>query len=505
MKAKTFKTKYCFIAILGILFTTVSCSDDFFNQQAGNRMNPDNHYQSLKDVELSLAAALIPLQEAMPNLIITDGLRSDLMDVTANADGNMRSILNEDFSADNPYLDPASFYKVIICANEILAHIDSVPNADPNFDEFYLFYCKGGIIGLRSWAYFNIVKIWGEAAYIPDNMPGISDDMTLEYISKSAMIDTLINQITPYIHTDESLVELRIGGYVNTKALLGELYLEKNDYANAVTYLKMGIESYGNSTSMYKVDKNFTKEGWQNIFINAESNQSENIAYISFKSTEGQRNPLTEMMLYNDKYMVKPSSKLVNTYLAQELLKGAGGDIYRGTGVTYDTIPGGETYISKYSLDLGEPYSTDIVISRAADLHLLLAEALNRSGDPTTALILLNAGMNAEKKKPTGYTRWAQNLGVRGRAYLKTLAVPVELIDPNSIMLYVEDLIIEERAMEMAFEGKRFTDLVRIAERRNDPDYLASRVSSKFSDEGTANTIREKLKNKTNWYLPFNK
>ncbi len=45
----------------------------------------------------------------------------------------------------------------------------------------------------------------------------------------------------------------------------------------------------------------------------------------------------------------------------------------------------------------------------------------------------------------------------------------------------VEDLIMVERSMELAFEGKRWFDLVRVAKRRG-PAYLADKISSKFFD-----------------------
>jgi tetratricopeptide (TPR) repeat protein len=518
MKAKTKNTNYFFIAVLGMLLTTYSCSDSFFDQQAGNRMNPDDHYQSMMDVQISLYGAMSPLQKQMPLAIIADGLRSDLMDITENANSDLSAINNQNYSANNPYLDGSGFYKVIISVNEILMHIDSVSSADPNFDNYYTFYTKGALIGLRSWAYFNIVKLYGEAAIIKDNMPGISDDLTQEYLGKAAMIDTLINQLTPYIHTDVKLVELYVPYYVNTKTLLGELYLEKNDYAKAVEYLKMGLESYSNGKNAtdlsksevkgldYKVSKTYSKESWRNIFIGAENALDENIGIVPFSSSEGQINPLTSWMLYSDAYIVKPTQKLIDLYNSQVPLKGSDGDIYRGLGVTYDTIPGtGNYYISKYSLDAGEPYSADIVISRVADLHLLLAEALNRSGDPALALVLLNQGINAEKPKPKGYAMWAPNLGIRGRAYLQSKSIPAEITDPNAIMLYVEDIIIDERAMELAYEGRRFTDLVRIAERRGDPSYLANRIASKYADPATADMVRNKLSNPSNWYLPTKK
>ncbi len=64
----------------------------------------------------------------------------------------------------------------------------------------------------------------------------------------------------------------------------------------------------------------------------------------------------------------------------------------------------------------------------------------------------------------------------------------------------VEDLIIDECALEMAFEGNRFFDLMRVARRRGN-DYLASRVAKRNGTEDAA--MRAFLQNDKNWYLPF--
>ncbi|MBR1788703.1 MAG: RagB/SusD family nutrient uptake outer membrane protein [Bacteroidaceae bacterium] len=61
----------------------------------------------------------------------------------------------------------------------------------------------------------------------------------------------------------------------------------------------------------------------------------------------------------------------------------------------------------------------------------------------------------------------------------------------------VEDLIVDEEALELAFEGTRFFDLMRVAHRRNDPNYLASRVSRRNS------SLKGKLQNPKNWYFPL--
>jgi hypothetical protein len=65
----------------------------------------------------------------------------------------------------------------------------------------------------------------------------------------------------------------------------------------------------------------------------------------------------------------------------------------------------------------------------------------------------------------------------------------------------VEDLIIDEDALELAFEGCRFSDLARVAIRRNDPSFLASRVAKRKGtmDMGMYNILLDSK----NWYLPF--
>ena len=162
-------------------------------------------------------------------------------------------------------------------------------------------------------------------------------------------------------------------------------------------------------------------------------------------------------------------------------------------------------YITKYEIDKVDPFSADIVFSRAADLHLLLAEALNRLGDETSqeyALMLLNQGVNKINPKPAIYATWRNNLGIRGRVYLKSHDVPASITGYDRL-IYIEDLIIQERALELAYEGKRWTDLVRIAERREDPAFLADKVAAKFAGTPMYDEIRNKLMNPANWYLPL--
>jgi hypothetical protein len=56
-------------------------------------------------------------------------------------------------------------------------------------------------------------------------------------------------------------------------------------------------------------------------------------------------------------------------------------------------------------------------------------------------------------------------------------------------------------AMELAFEGNRFHDLMRIAIRRGDYAYLADRVAAKYEASEQA-AMHDKLMSQDNWFIP---
>jgi starch-binding outer membrane protein, SusD/RagB family len=517
MKKNYKKVIYLPIVVILTLFTVFGCSDDFFDVKAGDRITPDQHYNSFVDANVSLQGAIIYLQDYMPNLILMDGLRSDAMDVTPNADQYLDEINNHIFTKENPYTNPSELYKVIINVNEVLLNIDNIGENDKDYNELIAYQVKGALIGLRAWTYLTLVRLYNQAAYFETNMVSIPENLSQLILSKEVIINLLIEQLLPYIHDNSSgpqMLELRIPHYMNTKALLGELYLEAGNYANAVKYLKLACESYLDQPAMLKVDRTYRDAAWSTIFFNAESNTLENISVIPFSRAQDQFNPLATLMGYNFRYMVRPTQTLVDSFMEQIPLAGAPGDLWRGKGITFnadttawinDSTFVTQPYITKYAIDQNDPFSSDIIISRAADIHLLLAEAYNRMGDPTSqayALMLLNDGVNAKNPKPAQFTRWSNNLGIRGRVYLKSKVIPEDL-PAESVLLLIEDYIMAERAMELAFEGKRWFDLVRIAERRNDPGYLADKVAAKFAGTAKYNEIHAKLMNPANWYLPF--
>lgn len=103
------------------------------------------------------------------------------------------------------------------------------------------------------------------------------------------------------------------------------------------------------------------------------------------------------------------------------------------------------------------------------------------------------------------------------QAYAKTLYNGDELLvtDKEAIQNAVENIIVDELALETAFEGNRYGDLIRIAEHKNKAgfngtDWFAWKIArrNKSVTDPAADVdaaLKAKLLDKTNWYLSLPK
>ena len=71
---------------------------------------------------------------------------------------------------------------------------------------------------------------------------------------------------------------------------------------------------------------------------------------------------------------------------------------------------------------------------------------------------------------------------------------------------HVEDLIMDEDALEFAFEGQRYYDLMRVALRHGNPAYLADKIYGRRGADKVGemrSLIGKDLYQTANWYLPL--
>jgi len=311
---------------------------------------------------------------------------------------------------------------------------------------------------------------------------------------------------------------------------------------------------------------NINGGNWINIFRNAFGERYSNYEImwnIPYDKNFNPKNPFIDLFTTSGKYLIKPSDLAINNWTAQYrndngLLPGTPGD-RRGLGTSYK-ITGTQPEINKYTYNYNPllPFETTgkIILYRGANLFLRFAEAANHDGRHKIAFSFLNNGIvpNFDNNPGGGNSRnvtniqqtrdeitgayevppyyfdarigdfpqyrntWNRNVGIRTRVsalnalvdstrYFNLTVIPRMVTDRPNLIIAMDDLLIAESGLETAFEGNRWSDLLRIALRREgtDPNYLANKIGAKFdaAHSAEASAVRTRLADKANWYLPF--
>jgi starch-binding outer membrane protein, SusD/RagB family len=298
---------------------------------------------------------------------------------------------------------------------------------------------------------------------------------------------------------------------------------------------------------------------WRNLFerpqVDAEFGY-EMIWVLPFDKNFDPVNPFIDLFSPNGgSYLVKPAQQAIDYWNAQTQVYTFAAATTTTAEVLRDNFPtdsranftfkniNGQPVIMKYLYNyLGTdnlPINTfskpgKWFLLRAANLHLHYAEAANRAGKYRVAYALVNKGIGytydpfpgngvSANRDVTNYQQtflpwpydfdarggqapayrntWYRNMGIRGRANLKPVALPV-----TDSITNIENMIVTEDALELAYEGERWSDLLRVAIRRNNPAFIADKIYDKLRKSGlsagAANAARAKLMNK-DWFLPF--
>lgn len=479
-----------FLTVALSLGTLSSC--EVVDQKPLSDLTKEQFYKTRADASAVLNSCYDAMQDLVEDFFVYGEGRGDLvMDSWGmnccgrNGSDNLR-LWQQTLTPDNYFTGWTRWYQLINRTNNVITYVPGIP------DVSYTAVLKGESIGqaqyIRALSYFYLLRNFGDVPLVLE--PSESSDQNFQ-VSRTPVAEVLAQ-------IEKDLVAARTGlraynpgsnnrvlvtvGAVN--ALLTEVYLWQNKYQEAydasvavtgspVPYSLIPTDPTNTRPNLKTSD--FTKIFWT-------KSNSEIIFSLAFDAAQTETQRLQNMTDFarGGSYQYQPSLKARSLWISEN-------DFVRGDGASYRGGATGDARIWKW---IGVDYSTPIpnaqasdrnwIIHRLADVLLLRAEAANRLGRKQEAVDLINQ--------------------IRARVGLATTPVTAA-----SSTEEIEDAVLRERALELAYEGKRWFDLVRVGRRRS--DFLVDNVASALPPTQTFREadVRKVLTDSRSWVLPLNR
>jgi len=453
-------SKLWMLIITGAVLVT-SCKDSFLDLYPEGQMNEGNFYKSTSDFQQAVVGAYVPLRDVSNIAFFMDEMRSD----NAHYDYNSKDRGGLGYEQLADFLDDAqngvtgtryqANYNGISRTNVILDRLEKIDFTIPEAD---LKQIVGEAKALRAHYYFDLVRHYGgvplhlhevtskDAASLP--RAGV-DEVYAQIISD--FTDALDKVAPPVLPQQSGRITK---GMVATE--LAHVYMTLKQYDKAVPLLQsvtaMGYSLWANYEDAFKNENKNNKESIFEVqYKDGTDGQSSNFIYrfipngntqnilgISFNAINGGWNTPTEdlMAAYepNDRRLDATIGVVEGTFNASTDFVAS-----RVVSVVNHTPTAGAVtkyFVRKY---LHPPYTLvnntkeNWPIYRYSNALLLLAEALNETGQSAAALPYLNQ--------------------VRTRAGLPAATAADQAT--------LREVIAHERRIELAFENSRWLDLVR--------------------------------------------
>lgn len=533
-----------FVLMLGITLFWSSC-DDLLNVDS-ERLTAEEDFRLATpgDSVYTIFGLFSQLQKVADGYVLLGELRGDLLETAPSSDKDLQEIYLHSISKTNKFANVRNYYAIINNCNYMIAFLDTT-----KVDRGELLSRKhyAAVHAIRAWTYMQLALNFKTVKYYSKPILTIKDaEKNYPEIGLEALTDSLIPLLEPL-----RTVPVPNIGYIESyntafsffpvQFVLGDLYLWKGEYLKAaeqyrdLMYTRSIAINKEHSSTWLAVNNTISSNATLYWIRSLLPGYNEVISSIASPTEYGQHFELDSL---NNQKKIRPTSlALANwnkpVYFLNEA-SNSNGDLRKYGSVSYND-ESHRQYISDFSF-AGKAssdfiiykykiYQQNITVYRSALLYLRYAEALNRLNKPNAAFAVLKYGLNssnlyntkivplAERGNPVpeymnlADMRFQNNVGIRMRGLgnmdkdTTFYRIPRQATMLDSVRV-VEDLIQQELALETAFEGNRFHDLMRITLRRmkegDDASYLADKVAAKYPNPAA---MRSLLMNPDNWYI----
>jgi starch-binding outer membrane protein, SusD/RagB family len=433
---------------LFLVAAPISACNDMLTEEPRDRISTEAFFQNAADAKAGIAAAYRPLSTGAlwgTNLQWALTAATDEARVGPEEENpNIVALTQLSWTTTNPYIAGSNasggawsgLYQMITRANLVLARVPDI-----TMDEAQKAQILGEAKFLRALGYFYLVRLYGDVPLVttPEEQQALGGrtpqaEVFAQIVKDATEAEAALPASWPA--TDKGRATKG-----SAEALLAEQYLWRKDWPNAAANAKKIIDS-----GIYALVPNYIQ-----AFLPGSQNRSEEIFAAQSSNVTGA--PAIDIAAWEYPRNMNPNSnggwgtwQPLPSFIASY----PAGDYRREVSFFTSGIdPNGATvtflpHVYKYR-PTARPGQQDVnwPIYRYADVLLMYAEALNEQGQTPTALGFVNQ-VRARARKGTG-------------AEVRTS--PADL--PALSQAAARSAIIDERKWELAYEGKRWFDLVR--------------------------------------------
>lgn len=467
MKKHNYTTKKTVSLLLGLLIILpmITGCKKLLDQRPSDSLTRQDFFKSEADANAAIAGVYDALQASVNQLLLWGESRSDLVS-SISTDDLVNYPYQQLFTNLRPMSNWSLVYQVIGRANIVIESVPGITSVDPSFTTAKSNAMVAEARALRALAYFYLVRTFKE---VPLVLAAPSSDDVNYRIAKSPA-DAILDKIEEDLNFAAQNASPQYSRPIDTRgritrgavnALQADVYLWRAKYREAADAAQKVLDN----TALYSL---VPAADWFLIF--SRKNSTESIFELQFDYTVNENNSLK-----GTSTSFNTNSILVNYFTTEQ-------DVVRGLNRTYREAGGRQfwKYLGLNTENIERPTNDpNFIFYRLPDVMLMRAEALAHLGfaEKNEAISLLNA--------------------VRARAQL----LPYEIdgnIETNPLM----DIILKERAMELAMEGKRWFDLVRISTNDARPELLINNIINSRT-VGERSIIRSRIIDPRAWYLPI--
>jgi hypothetical protein len=431
-----------------LVATPITACTDLLTERPKDRISTEAFYQTAADAKAAIAATYRPLSTGSlwgTNLQWALNAATDESRVGPEEENpNIVALTQLSWTTTNPYIAGSNaaggawggLYQMITRANLVLAKVPAIEMSETD---------KSQILAeakfLRALGYFYLVRLYGDVPLVltPEEQEALSGrtpqaQVFAQIVKDATEAEAALPATWP--STDKGRATK-----ASAEALLAEQYIWRKDWASAAANAKKIIDS-----NLYGLQANYI-----NAFLPGSQNRNEEVFAAQSSSATGA--PAIDIAAWEYPRNMNPNSNggwgtwqplqsFIDSYPAgdyrREVSFFTSGIDPTGKVVTF--LP----HVYKYR-PTARPGQQDVnwPIYRYADVLLMYAEALNEQNQTAAALPYLNM-IRARARNGTG----AENR-----------ASPADLVGLSQAQ--TRQAIFDERKWELAYEGKRWFDLVR--------------------------------------------